>query len=66
MLTAGVIGMICKKGASISAAEVGCQGEIGVASTMAAGALAALYGGNPKQVLLPRSSNRPALSSLLS
>lgn len=50
LLTAGVIGIIAKKAASISAAEVGCQGEIGVASCMAAGALAALYGGTPRQI----------------
>jgi len=49
LLTAGVIGMLFKKGASISAAEVGCQGEIGVASSMAAAALCAIYGGNPLQ-----------------
>ncbi len=43
-------GMLCKKGASISAAEVGCQGEIGVASCMAAAGICSLYGGNPLQV----------------
>jgi L-serine dehydratase len=50
MLTAGAIGMLFKKGASISAAEVGCQGEIGVACSMAAAGLCALYGGSPRQV----------------
>jgi L-serine dehydratase len=42
--TAAALGMLYKRGASLSAAEVGCQGEIGVASSMAAGALAALNG----------------------
>jgi len=50
LITAGVIGLLYKKGASISAAEVGCQGEIGVACSMAAGALTAVYGGNFSQV----------------
>lgn len=43
--------MLFKKGASISAAEVGCQGEIGVACSMAAAGLCALYGGSPRQVI---------------
>eukprot|EP01126_Amoeba_proteus_P066617 TRINITY_DN9682_c0_g3_i6.p1 TRINITY_DN9682_c0_g3~~TRINITY_DN9682_c0_g3_i6.p1 ORF type:complete len:286 (-),score=65.90 TRINITY_DN9682_c0_g3_i6:202-1059(-) len=51
-LTAGCIGMLFKKGASISAAEVGCQGEIGVASSMAAGGLCALFGGSTSQVCI--------------
>jgi len=42
--------MLFKKGASISAAEVGCQGEIGVACSMAAAGLCALYGGTPSQI----------------
>lgn len=50
LLTASAIGILYKKGASISAAEMGCQGEVGVACSMAAGALAALWGGTPKQV----------------
>lgn len=45
MLTAGAIGILFKLGASISAAEVGCQGEVGVACSMAAGALCAVMGG---------------------
>jgi L-serine dehydratase len=49
-LTAAAIGILYKKGASISAAEVGCQGEIGVASSMAAGALTAVLGGSVEQV----------------
>lgn len=49
LLTAGAIGILYKHGASISAAEVGCQGEVGVACSMAAGATAALLGGNPAQ-----------------
>ncbi|WP_321818406.1 MULTISPECIES: L-serine ammonia-lyase [unclassified Paraburkholderia] len=50
LLTAGAIGMLYKLKASISGAEVGCQGEVGVASSMAAGALAAVLGGTPEQV----------------
>ncbi|MDF1756957.1 MAG: L-serine ammonia-lyase [Legionellaceae bacterium] len=49
-LTAAAIGILYKKGASISAAEVGCQGEIGVASSMAAGALTAVLGGTVLQI----------------
>ena len=48
--TAAAIGMLYKKNASISAAEVGCQGEIGVACSMAAGALCAVMGGSIYQV----------------
>jgi L-serine dehydratase len=50
LLTAGTVGLLFKKGASISAAEVGCQGEIGVACSMAAAGLCAVYGGTPAQV----------------
>lgn len=50
LLTASAIGCIYKKRASISAAEMGCQGEVGVACSMAAGALAAVMGGTPRQV----------------
>ncbi|MFD1216503.1 L-serine ammonia-lyase [Microbulbifer celer] len=50
MLTAGAIGMLFKKNASISAAEVGCQGEIGVACSMASAGLAAVQGGSNQQV----------------
>jgi len=50
LLTAGAIGMLYKMNASISGAEVGCQGEVGVACSMAAGALAAVQGGTPAQV----------------
>jgi L-serine dehydratase len=49
LLTAGAIGMIYKINASISGAEVGCQGEVGVACSMAAGALAEIMGGTPEQ-----------------
>ncbi|MDF1646493.1 MAG: L-serine ammonia-lyase [Legionellaceae bacterium] len=49
-LTAAAIGILYKKGASISGAEVGCQGEIGVASSMAAGALTAVLGGSIEQI----------------
>lgn len=49
LLTAGEIGCIFKKNATISAAMGGCQAEIGVSSAMAAGALCELLGGNPEQ-----------------
>jgi L-serine dehydratase len=49
-LTAAAIGILYKKGASISGAEVGCQGEVGVASSMAAGALTAVLGGTLEQI----------------
>jgi len=50
LLTAAAIGILYKLNASISGAEVGCQGEVGVACSMAAGALAAVMGGTPQQV----------------
>jgi L-serine dehydratase len=50
LLVAGAIGMLYKENASISGAEVGCQGEVGVACSMAAGALAEVTGGTPEQV----------------
>ncbi|MFI5657616.1 L-serine ammonia-lyase [Streptomyces sp. NPDC051684] len=50
LLTAGAIGMLFKENASISGAEVGCQGEVGSACSMAAGALAEALGGSPEQV----------------
>jgi L-serine dehydratase len=50
LLTAGAIGMLYKENASISGAEVGCQGEVGVACSMGAAALAAVLGGSPEQV----------------
>lgn len=50
LLTATAVGILFKKGASISAAEMGCQGEVGVACSMAAGALTAVWGGTPWQV----------------
>ena len=50
LLTAGAIGILYKENASISGAEVGCQGEVGVACSMAAGGLAAALGGTPAQV----------------
>ena len=49
-LTAGAIGILYKENASISGAEVGCQGEVGVACSMAAGGLAAALGGSNRQV----------------
>ncbi|WP_406663173.1 L-serine ammonia-lyase [Gallaecimonas sp. GXIMD1310] len=50
LLTASAIGSLYKKNASISGAEVGCQGEVGVACSMAAGALAEILGANPELV----------------
>jgi L-serine dehydratase len=49
LLTAGAIGVLYKENASISGAEVGCQGEVGSACSMAAGALAEVMGGSPAQ-----------------
>ncbi|MDE1949875.1 MAG: L-serine ammonia-lyase, partial [Burkholderiales bacterium] len=49
LLTAAAIGMLYKENASLSGAEVGCQGEVGVACSMAAGALCAVMGGSPEQ-----------------
>jgi len=50
LLTAGAIGILYKENASISGAEVGCQGEVGSACSMAAGALTEVLGGSPEQV----------------
>jgi L-serine dehydratase len=50
LLTAGAIGGLYKRNASISGAEVGCQGEVGVACSMAAAGLAAAQGGTPEQI----------------
>ncbi len=50
LLTAAAIGLLYKQRASISGAEMGCQGEVGVACSMAAGGLAALWGASPQQV----------------
>ncbi|GFG52441.1 L-serine ammonia-lyase [Mycolicibacterium agri] len=50
LLTAGAIGSLYKERASISGAEVGCQGEVGSAASMAAGGLAEILGGTPQQV----------------
>ena len=49
LLTAGGIGLLYKQRASISGAEMGCQGEVGVACSMAAAGLAAVWGGSPQQ-----------------
>jgi L-serine dehydratase len=49
-LAAAAVGILCKKNASISGAEVGCQGEVGSACAMAAAGLAAILGGTPEQV----------------
>ncbi|MBB4659166.1 L-serine ammonia-lyase [Parvularcula dongshanensis] len=50
LLTAGGIALLYKEKASISGAEMGCQGEVGVACSMAAAGLAAVWGGTPRQV----------------
>lgn len=50
MLTAGAMGILYKEGASISAAEMGCMGEVGVACSMAAAGLAAVLGGSNEQI----------------
>jgi L-serine dehydratase len=50
LLTAGAVGMLYKKNASLSAAEMGCQGEVGVACSMAAAGLAAVMGGTNEQI----------------
>jgi L-serine dehydratase len=50
LLTAGAIGTLYKRNASISGAEAGCQGEVGSACSMAAGGLAAVLGGTPAQI----------------
>ena len=52
LLTAGAIGLLYKQRASISGAEMGCQGEVGVACSMAAGGLAAVWGATPLQVTI--------------
>ncbi len=50
MLTSAAIGMLCKRNASISGAEIGCQGEVGVACAMAAAGLVAALGGSNRQI----------------
>jgi L-serine dehydratase len=50
LLTAGAIGLLYKRNASISGAEMGCQGEVGVACSMAAAGLAAAMNGTPEQI----------------
>lgn len=50
LLTSAAVGVLYKERASISGAEVGCQGEVGSASSMAAGGLAAVMGGTPEQI----------------
>jgi L-serine dehydratase len=50
LLTAAAVGMLYKRNASLSAAEMGCQGEVGVACSMAAAGLAAVMGGTPNQI----------------
>ncbi|KAJ2736490.1 hypothetical protein H4R23_002006 [Coemansia sp. Cherry 401B] len=50
LFTAAAVGMLYKRGASISAAEMGCQGEVGVACSMSAAAFTAVMGGTPAQV----------------
>jgi len=62
LLTAAAIGMLFKRGSTISAAEGGCQAEVGVACSMAAGALAACLGA-PPSVVLQSAEVRPNLTS---
>ena len=50
LATAGIFGNVVKKNASISGAEVGCQGEVGVACAMASAATCQLFGGTPSQI----------------
>ena len=50
LLTAAAVGGLCKRNASLSGAEVGCQGEVGVACSMAAAGLAAALGGSNAQI----------------
>ena len=50
LATAGLIGNVVKQNASISGAEVGCQGEVGVACAMASAASCQLFGGSPSQI----------------
>ncbi len=50
LATAGLIGNLVKANASVSGAEVGCQGEVGVACSMAAAAACQLFGGSPQQI----------------
>ncbi|MDD2584846.1 MAG: L-serine ammonia-lyase [Bacteroidales bacterium] len=50
LATAGIIGNLVKKNASISGAKVGCQGEVGAACAMASGAATQLFGGTPAQI----------------
>ncbi len=50
LMTAGLVGNVVKHNASISGAEVGCQGEVGVACAMAAAAASQLFGGSPAQI----------------
>lgn len=50
LLVAAAVGMLCKRNASISGAEIGCQGEVGVACGMAAAGLAAALGGSNEQI----------------
>jgi L-serine dehydratase len=50
LLTSAAIGALCKMNASISGAEVGCQGEVGVACSMAAAGLTAVLGGSSRQI----------------
>ena len=56
LLTAAAIGILFKEGASISGAEVGCQGEVGSACSMASAGLAEVLGGTPEQSRTPRRS----------
>lgn len=50
LLTAGLVGALIKRSASLSGAEMGCQGEVGSACAMAAGGIVEMLGGTPDQV----------------
>src|SRR3546814_11619667 len=63
LLTAAAIGILYKENASISGAEVGCQGEVGVACSMAAGALAAVMGGTTRQIANPAEIGKTGRAS---
>src|SRR3546814_8791125 len=56
LLTAAAVGFLYKRNASISGAEVGCQGEVGAACSMAAAGLTATLGGPPEQVAERKST----------
>ena len=64
LATAGLIGNLVKTNGSISGAAVGCQGEVGTACAMAAGAAAQLLGGSPQQIGVRRRDGPGAPSRI--